>query len=437
MWNVFGGGKSNSVRDNHIKLLERWSSATPTMKDRSKWSVKFQTRTATFIFYIILPPEFPDNAPVFKFEKPVDHRWVDSHDGVTILNESLLQWNPHCDITQIGKACVHEFVVNPPRLKSRRAASTTVAEAASAGPSGRVGFVYRTKPFGLKLRPKIKGKNIGASIHSFENFHQDNGLETGMWLVSIGLRDVEKLKFNDIIKLLSEVSVPVKLEFDGRKRPVFAKKNSAPQAAPAYVYGKPVYKQPGLPPISISAAAAIVGVVEEKQLPEPKVKDELTIPDIPDSTFNVLDKYNINQLKDLLADDLALEQLALDIANKDLNRMRKKVREETREVANNNLSSKEPIDASRKELEQLRQDVEELQSANRTLFAEQQRLSPKVDKFQVRKAFAEAAEKIDEESQELVDKFENDDIAYVTFIKKYKVLRESYHEYLITKGLIA
>jgi len=449
-----GGGKNNSVRDNHIKLLGQWSNAKATKSDKSQWSVSFRTRTARFVFYIILPDEFPEMAPKFQFQTPVEHPWVDSHDGRTILNESLLQWNPHCDITRIGKACVHEFVANPPKL--RRAVSTQVLPALDRGniklnpgmrsasslqpvANGQLALVYRQKPFGLKLQPKNKLKETGAVVHSLENFHSPNGLKAGMWLVTIGSRDVEKMRFKHIVKLLGEVSVPVQLVFDGRIPIVFSESRSLPQPEKSYNYGMPVYQQPAKPaPVAAAAVPVNYPVQYQKQpKPETSVKDDIGLPDIPNNAFDVLDKYNINQLEDLLSDDLALEQLAIDIANKDLNRMRKKLRDDTRTAANKNLSFKEPIEASRVELEKLRKEVEELQSANRTLYEEKQRLAPKIDKYQVKKVFEEAAEKADEESQELVDKFENDDIAYVTFIKKYKASRESHHEYMMTKGLIA
>jgi len=438
MFNFFGGGKSNPLRHNHIKMLERWNSASPMKSDKSQWRVSFRTRAANFIFLIIFPDEFPEVAPVFKFQSPVEHPWVDSHDGVTILNDSLLQWNPHCDITRIGKACVHEFVSNPPRLQSSNPRGGNV----SSRESGQVAVIYRKKPFGLKLRPRNKHQEQGALIHSFESFHVSSNLQKGMWLVTLGQRPVENMKFNDIIKLLSDVSVPVQLVFQGRSSPI--KPKSAQQPVPAYGYGTAVYKQPARPeppvynqPVRPTPAVAIPAPAKPQEPPKPKiVVMDIPLPEIADSTFNILDKYNINQLKDMLSDNLALEQVAMDVANKDLNRMRRKLREETKAAANKNLSYQEPIEASRMELEELQKEVSELQNKNRTLNAEKQKLAPKIDKYQLKQAFKEAADKMDGESQDILDKFESDDIAYVTFIKKYKASRESHHKYMIMKGLI-
>jgi len=441
MLSFFGGGKSNSARYTQIKMLEKWNNANPTKSDKSQWSVKFKTGSATFVFHIILPSAFPDVAPIFKFQSPVDHPWVDSHDGVTILNDSLLQWNPHCDISRIGKACVHEFVLNPPRSASRRPGGGN----SNAESLGRVAVIYRKKPFGLKLRPKNKLQKQGAVIHSFEKFHEPNGLKEGLWLVTLGQRPVGSMKFSHIIKLLGDVSVPVQLVFEGRISP--AKTKAVPQHVAPQKYGMPVYQQPvhqakaaynqPARPAPVDVAAIRVPV-QSRELTKPQVpeKDDIPLPKIPDSTFHILDKYSINQLKDLLSDHLALEQVAMDVANKDLNRKRRNLREDTKAAANKNLSYKEKIEASREALEELRKEVSELQVANSNLFLEKQTLAPKVDKFQVKKAFAGAAERTDEESQEILDKFESDDIAYVTFIKKYKASRQSYHEYMITKGLV-
>jgi len=460
MFNFLGSGKSNTVRDSHIGMLSRWKSAVSLKSDNSQWSVRFKTRTSQFVFLIILPPGFPEIAPLFKFQSPVDHPWVDSHDGVTILNENLLQWSPHCDITGIGKSCVHEFSANPPKRLIQRSQSESLHERGSKAKipvshsisvvGSQIEIVYRSKPFGLKLRPRNKLQNAGAVVHSLEPFHPKSGLTAGMWLVTIGQIDVVNNKFNQIIKLLNEVSVPIKLVFDGRSPDAFIKSkpvqpelpvyNAAAaaygSARPSYGYGMPVYKQEEQHPIPVPVVAAnqVSG-----QSPQPKfpVEEDVKPQEIPDNTFHVLDKYSINQLKDLLSDDLAVEQLAIDLASKDLNRRRKKLREDTKAAANKNLSYKESIGTSRTELEQLRKEVTELQDSNRTLYEEKQRIAPKVDIVQVRKAFEAAAEKADQEAQELVDKFESDDIAYVTFIKKYKASRESHHQYLITKGLIS
>lgn len=464
MFNFFVGGKSNTVRDSHIGMLSRWKNAVSLKSDNSQWSVGFKTRTSQFVFLIILPPEFPETAPIFKFQSPVDHPWVDSHDGVTILNENLLQWNPHCDITRIGKACVHEFSANPPkRLIIQRSKSESLHEGGSKAKipvshsisvvGSQIEIVYRSKPFGLKLKPRNKLQNVGAVVHALEAFHPESGLTAGMWLVTIGQIDMENTKFEQIIKLLSEVSVPIKLVFEGRSSDAFMKSKPVQQvppvynqagpayrsAPPAYSYGMPVYKQQEQHPIPVPVVAANQVPGKIQQAPQPKftVKVDEEPPEIPDSTFHVLDKYSINQLKDLLSDDLAMEQLAIDLASKDLNRKRKKLREDTKAAANKNLSYKESIEASRAELEQLRKEVAELRDSNRSLCEEKQRIAPKIDIVQVRKAFEAAAEKADQEAQELVDKFESDDIAYVTFIKKYKASRESHHEYLITKGLIS
>jgi len=464
MFNIFGvGGKSNTVRDSHIGMLSRWKNAVSLKSDNSQWSVGFKTRTSQFVFLIILPPDFPEIAPIFKFQSPVDHPWVDSHDGVTILNENLLQWNPHCDITRIGKSCVHEFSANPPKQLIQRAHSESLHERGSKAKipvshsisvvGSQIEIVYRSKPFGLKLRPRNKLQNIGAVVHSLESFHPPSGLTSGMWLVTMGQRDVENNNFNQIIKLLSEVSVPIKLVFDGRVPDEFVKPKPVQQVPPVYNaaaaayrsappshgYGMPVYKQQEQHPIPVPVVASnqVPGKIQQPPQPKFTEKEDMAPPDIPDSTFHVLDKYSINQLKDLLSDDLALEQLAIDLASKDLNRMRKKLREDTKAAANKNLSYKESIEASRTELEQLRKEVAELQDSNRTLIEEKQRIAPKIDIVQVQKAFEAAAEKADQEAQELVDKFESDDIAYVTFIKKYKASRESHHQYLITKGLIS
>ena len=133
---------------------------------------------------------------------------------------------------RIGKSCVHEFSINPPTPLAQRAQSSGVrakrAKVAAMHRSSTVvgsqlEIVYRTKPFGLKLRPRNNLQKQGAVIYALESFHPQNGLAPGMWLTTIGQRDIGTEKFGHIIKILKEVSVPVKLVFDGRSTAVFNK----------------------------------------------------------------------------------------------------------------------------------------------------------------------------------------------------------------------
>merc|ERR1711920_375979 len=97
-----------------------------------------------------------------------------------------------------------------------------------------------------------------------------------------------------------------------------------------------VYNQPVRPTPAI--AVAIPAKPQEPPKSKIPVMQDIALPEIADSTFNILDKYNINQLKDLLADNLALEQVTMDVANKDLNRRRRKLQEDTKAAADKNLS---------------------------------------------------------------------------------------------------
>jgi len=442
-------GKSNSAKSQHIQMLTHWNSANPTKSDKSQWSVSFRTRSATFVFFINLPPGFPEKAPVFKFQKPVVHPWVDSHDGVTILNEGLLQWTPHCDVTRIGKNCVHEFVTNPPRFKSESntASSYGGSTMASYGNSpskdtytplggNRVSSLFAAKPFGLKLRAKNKRAHTGATIYSIDRPRTE--LKIGMWLVTVGTYDVEALDFSQIIKVLGQASVPVRIIFESPTPLDFSmpnsRSNSNSNANSPQKYGgygaQPYYQRPQVginrPQVHPEAKSTI----------EPPPQPNLTSPEIPPSAFDILDTFSINKMEDINADDLALEQLALSLTNTDLNQRRKDLRDKTRAAAAKQLASKNSVISLRKEAESLRTEVGELQKANETLYAAKERLAPKIDKVKIKKALREAAAKSDATAKELMEKFEEDEIAYITFIKKYKTARAFHHEHLMLETLL-
>jgi len=385
---------------------------------------------------------------VFKFQKPVVHPWVDSHDGVTILNEGLLQWNPHCDITRIGKNCVHEFVTNPPRLRgeSNTASSYRGSPMASYGTSptktsytpignNRVSSLFDAKPFGLKLRAKNKRSHTGAAIYSIDKPRQE--LKNGMWLVTVGTIDVEALDFSQIIKVLGQASVPVRIIFESPTPLNYSMPTSSnlshtdsPQKYGSLYGGQQYYKRP---PAGVNQPHA---QPEGKSTIEPPPQPNLNAPEIPPSTFDILDTFSVNKMEDINANDLALEQLALSLTNKDLNKKRKELRAKTRATAAKQLASKNTIVSLRTEAESLRTEVGELQKANETLHAAKERVAPKIDKVQVKKALRDAAEKSDATAKELVEKFEEDEIAYITFIKKFKTARALQHEHLMFEALL-
>merc|ERR1719228_2048215 len=101
------------------------------------------------------------------------------------------------------------------------------------------------------------------------------------------------------------------------------------------------YNQPVRPAPAVVVATAQVAQPQKPSKPEIPYKKDVAIPKIADSTFDILDKYNINQLKELLSNDQALEQVAMDVADKALNRNRRKLRLETKADAEKNLSYKE------------------------------------------------------------------------------------------------
>jgi len=419
------GGKSISLKENHLKNLEQWTSANPTRSNKSQWGVKFRTRHATFMFFIDLPKDFPEKAPVFKFLDPVDHPWVDTHDGVTILNDGLLQWNPHCDITAIGKDCVHEFTVHPPQPRGQGVAYPELPKQQHSPKNytvlanNRVSSQFNSKPLGMKLNPRNQTLKTGAVIFSMVTPKPE--LSCGMWMVTVGNRHVENMSFSQIIRLLGESTVPIHIVFQSDK-PLTWLEPKAPLSAADFdrrTHKPQIQPQRHLP-------------AKPKPIPH---RQDVTAPNIPDSAFDILDTYSINKMKDIISDDLALEQLALDLTSKDLDRTRKRVRNEAQTNAEKNLTFKETGISMRNEVEKLRTEVSEMLDANDTLYKEMQKIAPTVDKTQVMKALQEAANSAEEESQELYSKFEEDEIAFVTFLKKYKAQREIHHKYLMSKAL--
>jgi len=429
----FGQSKT-SLRDQQIRLLDNWKDAKATKSDKSQYSVSFRCANGTFIFYILLPQNFPEAAPQLRFQTPVVHKNV-APDGVTIQHPEVQGWTAHKNIQRVAQACVNEFVARPPRTGAPAYAR------AGSGPVN-VTLTFHSKPFGLKLQPKVKDPNggkqdgTGAVIHSMD-IPRDK-LQIGMWITSIGATNVENWQFKLIIEQLRQCRVPINMAFQrpGPPPPV-AQPAPAPWRAPAPVaYGAPVqpaaYAQavPVRPPVPAPARPPEPHIPRPAEVQSPEL-DKAAL----DRITNVLDMKNVAQLEDLLANKPMLEQLALDFTEPTLKVKRTSARDNTKRLADNNLATKENVEGLRAKAASLRAEVEELQRENEDLCARMAKMGKRVEQ-----SFEDKGEELDSASMKIRDEFDEEDEhtnkSCGEYVKAYRASREAYHQLQIKKHLL-
>merc|ERR1719204_2661034 len=189
-------------------------------------------------------------------------------------------------------------------------------------------------------------------------------LRCGMWMVTVGNRHVEDMSFSQIISLLGEASIPLRIVFQCEKpltwlEPASGRNPNAQKGSS--IKRKPDQPSPAKPtkPKPSQAKPIKPKPSQTKRLkpqvkPLPPQEPDITAPVIQDSTFNFLDSYSINQMKDLISDDLAVEQLALSLASKELDKSRKQLRAMLRVKATNNLAHKKNMVVQRELVQRCR-----------------------------------------------------------------------------------
>ena len=90
---MFGWGRQPpSLRDRQVLGLKQ-NHQIVTVQENVRYRANFKNRWGNMNFLIELPPNFPAVAPSLRFEKQVQHAWVDGRGH--IMHNEVRNWGPH------------------------------------------------------------------------------------------------------------------------------------------------------------------------------------------------------------------------------------------------------------------------------------------------------------------------------------------------------
>lgn len=305
---------------------------------------------------------------------------------------------------------------------------------------------FSSKPFGLKLKPADESRRTGAYV--FKSDTPRPGLVPGMRIVTIGTRNVLNEEFSIIVSLLGQVRVPVNITFT---QPAAPPGPPPPQNMPfmqghssnPVPYGVPTgsYIPAHNPPPNYSAPNQNRYGNNSQPPSQPwdlkpansaKVED-MKSPPVSDDVFHFLDGYSISDLDRLLADRGAIEDLAEEKVNITLKESRKSYQREVKMKAEANLAHREGLESKRRDVEVLRAEIVALKASLNGHLRKQEEILNQFSRSAIQKMCTAECNKAESESEAIRDKFEDDSIAYMKFIKDYKAARSQYHRKCVVK----
>jgi len=117
---MFGWGRQpQSLRDRQVLGLKQ-NHQIVTVQENVRYRANFKNRWGNMNFLIELPPNFPAVAPSLRFEKQVQHAWVDGRGH--IMHNEVRNWGPHSDLARLVNDCIKQFVAVPPTPGAARPA---------------------------------------------------------------------------------------------------------------------------------------------------------------------------------------------------------------------------------------------------------------------------------------------------------------------------
>eukprot|EP01083_Nonionella_stella_P030926 84756_1 len=148
----------------------------------------------------------------------------------------------------------------------------------------------------------------------------------------------------------------------------------------------------------------------------------LTIP----QHIEQLDCLNEEEIKELLDNPQLIQHFAYDISST-LREMREHQQSEIMRIAHQNLNKKEEIDLSIQNNQEVRNDVDELTAIHDSLQDKEQQVLQKYGKDKINAAFNKAMDALNNECDSLKQKYENDEVSLIAFIKQFTENKRMYH----------
>lgn len=155
--------------------------------------------------------------------------------------------------------------------------------------------------------------------------------------------------------------------------------------------------------------------------------DELTI-SVPNNIFELpkIKDLTEDEMEQLLNDTDGLKDVAY-LASENYREMKNSTASGVLQEAQMNIKKKEEIDKLVESNEKIREEVETLQQIFKKLVEKHGSLSSKFSDEKVIRQLEDEMDKTDKEVEDLREKFEEEEISHVKFIKQYHAIRTRYH----------
>jgi len=152
-------------------------------------------------------------------------------------------------------------------------------------------------------------------------------------------------------------------------------------------------------------------------------------PPKPDFRFQILDAYNTDELQNLVDSEAQIETLVESSGVfKSGDDKKKQLYEGVEKIASDNMKMKPEIEDLQREIKELR-TIEKQKRANVTkLIDDQQRILKNFSIGALRSQLSEAVSKVEESSEEIVQKFNDEEMDLTQFLRTYIKARTLFHQ---------
>ena len=330
----------------------------------------------TISLYVTLPPLFPQDKPVVKISPRVNHSWVDNQMIVT-GSPGLNNFMIHSDLGKVVKEIIDEFQSNPPTMLPQQ--------------TGYSGY-YHTPTIGvvppissLDQRTEEGSRHHAARVSPYPS---------------------PSLSISEHSKYLQQTPV-----LGGMNTPAVCSQSPYLTPSATLMLASP-YPMPGSTPQRTPSVQQSNGATSIFLSP-PKLQDDSTVPSpghylmpIMPNHFPQLQDLSIQELGELADDDEKILQILTNLPElQQLNIDKEKFMHDNEESATQNLSLKPVLEEKRKLLLEKYASLHDLQKQFDEKAQHQEMLRQQFELSTIKNMLNIAAEKANEESENIAESF--------------------------------
>jgi len=372
--------QAQNLRQQQINDLKKNPSVI-TITENRLYECRFKTRLGGQSFLIELPPQFPQMAPILKFRTPVNHQFVPGPEKMIIRTGKLNSWGPHTSINGVIQECLVKFVSAPPQpLQVQNPPPPSFNQ-------------YQQQQHGYQPPPQYgnQARPMGAP-----GYQQPGGFQPPP-------------QYNQA-RPMGGYQPPNQFQ---------------PQPQPGFA-------QPAQPNRDSTKSNQSQQSIQS----EPE-EDIVKLTFQPPADFEMLQHFDRDALNQVLTNDNALKDLAIDCpeykqARTILDDTRKALRESTEQ----NLREEPRISAEQQRLEQARAEVAAIQHEYENLKKRQERVMQKYSVKSIDAELDQAIMEVDDQCATLKESFENEEMKIVKYVNQLIKLKKLSHIRQIKKSRI-